>query len=285
MKRIVDKIVSFFVLSHIGGNHLITIEQKLLRKMDMSIPNSFVPTLYQSCIARPSLSRFITQMMAIFLVNQIVTVLVMPFFLAFIISFCSTFALGYVLVLQSKKVWHSIFEKKFSAAFNIVADAVQSGVPLEIALNLAGEELGEPIKEVFEEIVCKLKIGIPLDEILEREKIRIDDVDFILFCSALSIGFRTGGNTSDLVKRLQEIINVRKELQNKIVTLTEEAKSNGIISMMIPIGMFGFICYRSPEARDFFLHNEYGKLLAIVAIALIIGNFTVVKILTRKRTL
>ena len=251
----------------------------------MSVPNSFVPALYQSCIARPSLTRFITQMMVIFLINQLITVLVMPFFLAFIVSCASTIALGHILVLQSKKVWHAIFEKKFPSAFNIVADSIQSGIPLEIALDLAGEELGEPIKEVFKEIVCKLKIGIPLDEILDREKIRIDSEEFVLFCSSLSIGFLTGGSTSDLIKRLQEIINARKELQNKIVTLTTEAKSNGMISMMIPIGMFGFICYRSPGARDFFLHNEYGKLMGIVAILLIIGNFAVVKVLTRKRTL
>ena len=70
---------------------------------------------------------------------------------------------------------------------------------------------------------------------------RIDVPEFRFFIIALSVQRETGGNLSEALENLSDIIRKRRQLKLKIKALSSEAKASAYIIGSLPFIMFGIL--------------------------------------------
>ena len=153
-------------------------------------------------------------------------------------------------------------------AVELMVRGLRSGLPVTDAMRTIAEEIPDPVGPEFREIVEGQKIGIPIDQGLERlyERVPLPEVNFLSI--ALSIQKETGGNLSEALENLATVLRARKAMKLKVKAITQEAKVSAYIVGGLPVLLALGIFYLNPDHMETFYTTRIGMFAAIVAIAM-----------------
>jgi Flp pilus assembly protein TadB len=140
------------------------------------------------------------------------------------------------------------FKKRFLAQFpdtiDLIIRAVRAGVPANKAISAAGNEFPDPVKTEFGLMGDGLRLGIDLKDVLDEADMRIGIPEFSFFCVCLQLQRETGGQLTETLENLAQIIRSRRELAMKARALTGETRNASKMIAAIPafiVGVFWFI--------------------------------------------
>lgn len=138
------------------------------------------------------------------------------------------------------------FTDEFPNALDTVVRGVQAGLALNDCLKIISTEAQEPVKSEFATIVQDQKLGVPLEEAMDRMAGRVPLSESNFFAIVIGIQTKTGGNLAEALGNLSKILRDRKAIRAKIKALSAEAKASaGIIgSMPIVVGGLLYIVSR-----------------------------------------
>mgnify|MGYP000991725151 CR=1 FL=1 len=104
-------------------------------------------------------------------------------------------------------------------------------------------ESGPPIGPEFVEVVEGQRVGITIDQGLERmfERIPLPEVSFLGI--VISIQSKTGGNLSEALSNLSKVLRDRKKMKGKIRSMSQEAKSSAFIIGLLPFLIIAALMY------------------------------------------
>ena len=141
------------------------------------------------------------------------------------------------------------------------------------------EEMSAPISQEFAVVLRENKMGVPIDESLERLNRRIKSEELNLVVTAVDIARETGGNLTEPFEKLMLTIREKDKLIGKIKSATLQGKLQGTIMSAMPI-VFGFVVYYlNPNFFMIMLKNPTGQMLLVLAgILEIIGAFLLWKL-------
>lgn len=134
----------------------------------------------------------------------------------------------------------------FPDAMDMIVRSVRAGHPLSASLRMIAENVDPPVSTEFKQVIDEISYGRTMAEALARMADRIDQPDLNYFVVVLSVQQETGGNLSEVLSNLSDIIRKRKLLRLKIRALTAEARATGWVLGLMPIIVFAIIYWMSP---------------------------------------
>jgi len=153
------------------------------------------------------------------------------------------------------------FLNDFPDAIDIMVRGLRSGLPVTDAMKVISTEIPEPVGPEFIEIVEGQKVGIPVDQGVERmyERIPLPEVNFLAI--VISIQKQTGGNLSETLSNLSRVLRDRKKMKAKIKAISQEAKSSAAIIGALPFVIMGGMQLLNPGYLNPLWDTKIGNML------------------------
>lgn len=139
------------------------------------------------------------------------------------------------------------FTEQFSEAIDIIVRSLKAGHPVPTALKLAAREMPDPIGSEFGMVEDELTFGLDLETAMRNMQERVGQEDIPLFVASVSIQASSGGNLSEILQNLSNVLRQRIKLRRKIRALSAEGRISALILSAVPIALFMIINLIAPQ--------------------------------------
>ncbi len=153
------------------------------------------------------------------------------------------------------------FEVKFPDGIDLMVRGLRSGLPVSETVAAVGQEMQGPVGEEFRRISESVKMGSTLENALWEAVDRLSTAEFKFFVISLSVQQQTGGNLSETLANLSEILRQRRQMRLKIKAMSSEARASAMILGSLPFVMFIIIYLMNPEYESMLFTDERGKIM------------------------
>gem|GEM_PF-7124764 len=193
--------------------------------------------------------------------------IVFLFDLGIIITLLSGFIVGSLAALYLLKrlfdIRISSFLDNFVYALDIIVRGTRTGLSVHDSFKQIIKDTDLVVAEQFVTITDDLSLGMSTEKAMERfmERMPLREVQF--FCMSLIIQNKIGGNISNIISTLSDLLRNRKTLMVKIQTLSSEAKTSAIIMSIMPVFLLGVLSVMSPEFVAPLFSTQLGKLVLL----------------------
>ena len=171
--------------------------------------------------------------------------------------------LGMAIAGRQKK-----FVGQFADAIDVIVRGVKSGLPLNECLKMIARESSEPLAGEFRVVCDAIAMGVPIDQALHKmyQRTPIQEVNF--FNIVLAIQQRAGGNLSEALGNLSNVLRSRKLLREKIKALSSEAKASAMIIGSLPVIVMLLVYLSTPSYIMSLFTTDLGHLILLIAAGL-----------------
>lgn len=154
----------------------------------------------------------------------------------------------------------------------ILSGSLKAGLSLLQSFETLVEEMPPPISQEFSLVLRENRMGVPLEECLQKLKRRMICEDLNMMITAILVGRETGGNLTLIFSNLVTSIRDRDRLLGKVKALCIQGKLQGRIMMVLPI-IFAYGVFRlDPHFLDVMMQDQFGRmLLGYAVISEVIG--------------
>lgn len=195
-------------------------------------------------------------------------------------------ALAYVpfFILNTKRATKQrLIAEQLPEALDFLSRVLRAGHSLTTGLQMMGEELPAPLCLEFRRCYDQHSLGAPLEECLKDMITRVESTDFAFFVTAVLIQRSTGGDLSEVLNNISNMIRGRVRLKSHVKAKTAEGRFTGYILVAFPAVMFVLAWYMSPEHAGKLMHTSSGlKMLATAFGMQMLGLWSIRKITTVK---
>ena len=174
-----------------------------------------------------------------------------------------------------------LFESQFPGALEFIARSMRAGHAFSVSLETLHRECEQPLAGEFRRVFEEQNLGMALDAALTRLAARVHLIDVQFFVSAVVLQRKTGGNLTEILDTLAEVIRERYKLKGKVKAISAHGRMTAQALSAIPIIVGGMMFWVNAEYSDFFLHTPLGLKMLAGSIALqIIAYLVIRKIVT-----
>jgi len=175
------------------------------------------------------------------------------------------------------------FLDQLPEALDFLSRILRAGHSLSTGLQMMADELPQPLSGEFRRCYDAHSVGQALEDSLKDTAVRVDNPDFGFFVTAILIQRQTGGDLSEVLTNISDMIRQRIRLQQHVKAKTAEGRFTGYILVVFPVVLFFVSYYLNPKYASVLLHTSTGLwLLAIAAAMLITGTWAIRRITTIK---
>ncbi len=170
------------------------------------------------------------------------------------------------------------FVAEFSTAIDVIVRGVKTGLPVNECLKIIAREAQRPVSDEFHMLVEGMRVGMTMEQALERmyERMPLQEVNF--FGIVLLIQQKTGGNLAEALGNLSGVLRSRKLMEGKIKALSSEAKASAYIIGSLPFLVMGSVQLSSPDYLEPLFTTRPGNFILIGAgIWMLTGIFVMKK--------
>ena len=157
------------------------------------------------------------------------------------------------------------FLMEFSNSIDVIVRGVKSGLPVNESLKIIAREAPSPVREEFEDLVESQRIGVSMEQALQRMFDRMPLAEVNFFGIVLLLQQSAGGNLSEALGNLADVLRGRKKMKGKIEAMSSEAKASAMIIGSLPFVVGGLFFVISPEYIMLLFKTPLGKLMLMAA--------------------
>ncbi len=193
----------------------------------------------------------------------------LPMWVAGLLGFSSAIWLPHRFVNFLIKRRRNRFVMLLPEALDLIVRGLRSGLPITEAMKIVGQEIPDPVGLEFRRIIESFSIGLTLDQALWAAAERIGVPEFRFFAISLTVQQETGGNLTETLDNLADVLRRRKQVKLKIRALTGEARASASILGALPFVMFGALLLVRPEYGMILVNTSQGRMFLAVGFCLI----------------
>lgn len=172
------------------------------------------------------------------------------------------------------------FTKNFADAIDVIVRGIKSGLPVGECMALIGREMAPPVGTEFRLIVEAQRLGVPLDEALQKAVERVPTAELKFFAIVLGIQAQTGGNLAETLSKLSDVLRMRKRMRDKVAAMSSEAKASAGIIGSLPFIVGGLLALVAPDYIGIlFTHPTGHMLLTASGLVMSFGIFVMRKMI------
>ena len=148
---------------------------------------------------------------------------------------------------------------------------------------MVASDIPEPVAGEFKLLNEGLKVGVTMEDGLQRMYERMPTAEVNFFSIVMTIQQKTGGNLSKALGNLAGVLRDRKRLQGKIRAMSSEAKAGAMIIGSLPPGVAALIYVSTPNYILPMFQVSLGKLMLIgCAVWMTVGILVMKKMVSFK---
>jgi tight adherence protein B len=168
-------------------------------------------------------------------------------------------------------------------ALDFLARVLQAGHSFSTGVQMMSEELPDPLRREFLRCYEQHSLGQPLEDSLKDMATRIESTDFAFFITAVLIQRQTGGDLSEVLKNISNMIRQRIRLAQHLKAKTAEGRFTGYILVAFPAVMFVIVSFLNPTYANHLTKTTTGhKMLALAFGLQLLGLWAIRKLTTVK---
>ena len=154
-----------------------------------------------------------------------------------------------------------------------LSSSLRSGQSLPQSIAAIAPDMASPAGDELRRVVIENRIGRDLVESFTDLSKRMNSVDFDWVVRAIEINYRTGGDLSVILRRLDATIRARNHVAGTVRSLTAEGRISGVVLTALPPGLMLAVQFINPGFLDPLFNTPMGRLLLVVAaIQLLVGS-------------
>jgi len=148
------------------------------------------------------------------------------------------------------------FTASFPDAIELLVRGLRSGLPIAETMTVVAGEVPGPVGVEFRAVSDKMKIGRSMDAALQDAADRLGTPEFQFFVITLAIQRETGGNLTETLSNLADVLRKRSQMKLKIKAMSSEAKASAWIIGVLPFMVFGLIYFANAHYIHPFFVDE-----------------------------
>jgi Flp pilus assembly protein TadB len=193
-------------------------------------------------------------------------------------------ALGGPVVLL--RLWQGRYQRRFLRVFpdalDLIVRAVRAGLPALDAIDVSASEIAPPVGAEFRRVLDEMRVGIGMEDALQRAADRIRVQDFRFFVVCLVLQRRTGGGLADTLSNLSTVIRHRRAVRLKARALTAETRASAVVIATMPlIASAGFFFISQKMMSSLFLDPRGRFMLTVAILSLLLGITLMIAIIRK----
>jgi Flp pilus assembly protein TadB len=145
------------------------------------------------------------------------------------------------------------FAAALPEALQLVVGSLRSGFSLTQALEAMAREVGDPVGTEFGRALAETRLGMELDDALDRLARRSQNRDLAWTVLAIRVQREVGGNLAEVLETTVTTIRERELLRSQVRSLSAEGRLSAWILLGLPVvlGAFMFLVRRDYVAPLF----------------------------------
>jgi tight adherence protein B len=160
------------------------------------------------------------------------------------------------IIIKRKKE----FNRALATSISVLVKMMKNGIGFEQALSKSvSVSNSKMFKNIFEKFFQE-KNTIGEDEAFNNLRDYISSKELLIFALAIKIGRASGGQFSNTLEKVEETINYRKKMQEKVDVVTREGSIGSYIVVVIAIFLyFSLNGNFDGKLHEYFMHSQYGR--------------------------
>lgn len=173
------------------------------------------------------------------------------------------------------------FSNDLPGALDLIVRGIRAGLPLMEGLKLAADEWHDPLRSEFLQVTNDMGMGLSIREAIARFADRVPVQEARLFAIVIAIQAQSGGNLSEVLSNLADLLREKGKLQTKIRAMTSEARTSAWIIGSIPVLLVAAVAVLSPGFLQPLFETAVGNMILVgCGIWMVIG-FVVMRTMMR----
>lgn len=198
--------------------------------------------------------------------------------------------LAVVVVVTAGLVAHSIlsiragrrrarFADQLTETLGIMASSLRAGQSLPRSIELVASEAPSPTAEQFHRIAFEARVGRDLTESIREAAERMKSPDLEWLAQAVDINRVLGGDLTEILDNVAATIRERRTVARQVEALSAEGRATGWVLLAMPVLMFLFSWWRTPDSIQAMVTDSFGRVLLGAAVAgMVIGHLWIRKL-------
>ncbi|MBF0386471.1 MAG: type II secretion system F family protein [Candidatus Omnitrophica bacterium] len=172
-----------------------------------------------------------------------------------------------------------LFNAQLVDSLMIMSSSFRGGLSLIQSMEAVAEEMPEPIRQEFSIVLGENKMGVTMDEALNRLYRRMPSPSMQQMISAILLARETGGNLPVIFTRIVQNIRERKKVEESLAVLTVQGKIQAFVMSGLPVAFFLMVNTTNPGYFQTMTTTDTGRMLLLLCLGLwVVGTFLILKI-------
>ena len=133
-------------------------------------------------------------------------------------------------------------------------------------MNMVGVEMEQPIGGIFAEIGESIRLGVPAEKAMADMAKKLGSTEFNFFVTCIVLQRETGGNLSEILSNLADVLRKRFMMRMKIKAMSSEAKSAAMIVGSLPFIVTLALTFLSPGYLNPLIDDPKGNFALGIAV-------------------
>jgi tight adherence protein B len=184
---------------------------------------------------------------------------------------------AYVKQMLARK--RKAFGEQLPENLQMLSSALRAGHSFVGGLSVVVEDAEEPSRREFRRVVADEQLGVPLEDALETVVRRMASEDLEQVALVAALHRETGGNTAEVLDRVNEVVRGRIELRQRVKTLTAQGRLSRWIVTALPVSLMLVLSALNPGYMSPLFTHTIGRVLLVLAgIMVVAGSLAIKKI-------
>jgi len=197
-----------------------------------------------------------------------------PLLLCLLVGMLCGLGIPHLVVSRKIKKRQLAFLKLFPDAIELMVRGLRAGLPVAESFINVSKELPPPMGDTFGNVSHQTQLGVPMEKALMDNADKLGLTEFNFFVTTIILQRETGGNLSEILNNLADMLRQRHMMRLKISALSSEARASAYIIGALPFLVFGILMVVSPAYLQPLFHDARGNKALLMAIgSLCLGGF------------
>jgi tight adherence protein B len=172
------------------------------------------------------------------------------------------------------------FEEHFPEALDLLSRGIRAGHAFSAGMKMVADEIGEPVGPEFRKAFDEQNYGLPLKESLNNLSERIPLLDVRFFSTAVLIQRETGGNLSEILDTLANVVRERFKIRRQVRVHTAHGRFTGWVLMALPAFLAVALTFINPDHMKLLFEDRLGQMMVIGSVVMqAIGFFWIKQVI------
>lgn len=181
----------------------------------------------------------------------------------------------FLVVRQDRR--QAAFLAQLPDTLQLLASSLKAGHSLPQAIDTVVRQGEPPVASEFHRALVENRLGVPIEDALDRVADRLRSDDFSWVVMAIRIQRDVGGNLAELLGTVADTLRERERLRRQVQVLSAEGRLSGIILGALPVVFAAYLLVARPEYLRPMASPVGVLLLVVAAVLLLVGGIWVAK--------